>query len=79
VDGIYNALQAIAQATESKRSKHVNRLAGRLRATLDYGAVDEILTNGLHVYLEDVEHQCNRIHNAIYGAYLTYPADEFVS
>jgi uncharacterized alpha-E superfamily protein len=79
VDGIYSALHAIAQSTESKRSKHVNRLAGRLRAALDYGAVDEILANGLNGYLEDIQQQCGKIHNAIYSAYLTYPADEFVS
>ena len=79
VDGIHSALHAIAQSTESKRSKHVNRLAGRLRATLDYGAVDEILANGLHGYLEDIQQQCGKIHNAIYSAYITYPADEFVS
>lgn len=79
VDGIHSALHAIAQSTESKRSKHVNRLAGRLRATLDYGAVDEILANGLHDYLEDIQQQCGKIHNAIYSAYITYAADEFVS
>jgi uncharacterized alpha-E superfamily protein len=79
VDGIHSALHAIAQSTESKRSKHVNRLAGRLRATLDYGAVDEILANGLRGYLEDIQQQCGKIHHAIFGAYITYAEDEFVS
>jgi uncharacterized alpha-E superfamily protein len=79
VDRIYEALQAIANTTESKRAKHVNRLAGRLDAMLDYGQVDEIVTGGLHQFLEEIQMQCTHIHNAITSAYIVYPADEFVS
>lgn len=79
VDRIYTALNAIAAATESKRTKHVNRLAGRLRAALDYGTIDEIMSRDLQSYLEDIQHQCVQIHNAIYSSYITYPVDDFSS
>ena len=79
VDHMYTALHAIAQTTESKRAKHVNRLAGRLRATLDYSTVDEIMARGLRTYLDEIQFLCLQIHNSLYSAYITYPADEFTS
>jgi uncharacterized alpha-E superfamily protein len=79
VNQIQASLQAVAQSTESKRSRQVNRLAGRLRATLDYGQVDEIIDNRLYTYLDDIQAQCDQIHDAIYRAYITYPIEELVS
>lgn len=79
VDEIHAALQSIAQATENKRARHVNRLAGRLRAALDFGQIDEIVGGGLHSYLDSVQAECTQIHNAIYHAYITYPIEELVS
>ena len=74
-----SALQAVAQSTDSKRARQVNRLAGRLRAALDYGQIDEIINTDLYTYLDDIQAECDHIHNAIYHAYITYPIDELVS
>ncbi len=79
VDEIHAALQSIARATENKRARQVNRLAGRLSATLDFGQIDEIVGSGLHSYLDGVQSECTQIHDAIYHAYITYPIDELVS
>ncbi len=79
IDEIHRALQAVAQSTENKRARNVNRLSGRLRATLDFGQIDEIVGSGLHVYLDTVQAECTQIHDAIYQAYITYPIDELVS
>jgi uncharacterized alpha-E superfamily protein len=74
-----SSLQAIAQSTDSKRARQVNRLAGRLRAALDYGQIDEIINTGLYSYLDDIQAECGNIHNAIYHTYITYPIEELVS
>lgn len=79
VNRIHSALQTAALSTESKRARQVNRLAGRLRATLDYGQIDEITESGLYAYLDDVQRQCSQIHDAIYAAYITYSIEEMVS
>jgi uncharacterized alpha-E superfamily protein len=79
INRIQSALQAASLSTESKRARQVNRLAGRLRATLDYGQIDEITENGLYTYLDDVQRQCSQIHDAIYAAYISYPIEEMVS
>lgn len=79
INRIQSALQAASISTESKRARQVNRLAGRLRATLDYGQIDEITESGLYPYLDDIQRQCSQIHVAIYSAYITYPIEELVS
>jgi uncharacterized alpha-E superfamily protein len=79
VNELHSALNAAANATESKRARHINRLAGRLRAVLDYGQIDEIVDSGLQVYLDDVQAQCAQIHSALYQTYIAYPIDELVS
>lgn len=79
VDRLTLAIQAAASSTESKRARHVTRLAGKLRAMMDYAQMDEILADGLHNYLETIQLQCTQIHNAIYSAFIVYPADEFVN
>ena len=75
VDMMQAALQAIGRATGARKAGRVERLAGRLRAALDYGQVDEIMAGDVHHYLEDVQRQCAQIHAAIYQAYIAYPIE----
>jgi uncharacterized alpha-E superfamily protein len=74
-DTIYGALQEIAATTGLRQPGRTIRLAGRLRASLDYGQVDEIMANNLHMYLNDIKHQCAAIHEEIYHVYIAYPAE----
>ncbi len=79
VNCTHAALVSIEKFTESKRARHPNRLAGRLRATLDYAQVDEIVAGGLSLYLNGIQEECQHIHDSIYRAYMTYPIEELVS
>ncbi len=76
VRSIQTALDAIAAYTDTHRGARVYRLAGRLRALLDYGQIDEIIDNGLAEFLEDIRVQAGQIHDAIYQMYITYPIEE---
>jgi uncharacterized alpha-E superfamily protein len=73
-DMIQSALQAIGRATGARGAGRVDRLAGRLRAALDYGQADEIIAD-IHPYLENIQRQCAQIHAAVHQAYIAYPAD----
>jgi uncharacterized alpha-E superfamily protein len=76
----HDALTELEKLTESKRARQVNRLAGRLRALLDYGQIDEIMGgSGLGSVMLEVDSLVDRIHESTYQAYITYPADEFAS
>ncbi len=74
VDMVYTSLQAIAALTERKAEQPV-RLAGRLRATLSFSQMDEIVANGAKAYLNSINDQCNQAHAAIHQIYFDYPIE----
>jgi uncharacterized alpha-E superfamily protein len=51
---VESALRTIAQLTGRGTGGRPERLAGRLHASLDYGQVDEILSEDPHAYLDSV-------------------------
>jgi uncharacterized alpha-E superfamily protein len=69
------ALRALATASGRGAGGRAERLAGRLRASLDYGQVDEILNDGPHAYLSGISRQCMQIHAALYQSYVSYPIE----
>ena len=74
VDMVYTALQAIAELTERKAELPV-RLAGRLRATLSFSQMDEIVASGAKAYLDNIGGQCDQAHAAIHQIYFDYPIE----
>jgi uncharacterized alpha-E superfamily protein len=74
-DVMQAAFQAISEATGARKSGRVNRLAGRLRASLGFVQIDEIMETGLHAYLNDVRRQCAQIHEAIVQTYVAYQVE----
>jgi uncharacterized alpha-E superfamily protein len=79
INAVQRSLEAIGDATEVPKAARVYRLAGRLRAMLDFAHVDEILESGLGHYLLDIQHRCAEIHDAIYQTYITYPVADKLS
>lgn len=76
VDRVNNALHAIGEATGCPADARVNRLAGRLQATLRFSNIQEIMADGLKQHLADVERQCLRIHDALFETYIAYPIEQ---
>ncbi|HXM62908.1 MAG TPA: alpha-E domain-containing protein [Terriglobales bacterium] len=74
VDRVHAALIAIGELTERKAEQPV-RLAGRLRATLSFSQIDEIMAGGANAYVESVRWQCAQVHNSIHQIYFDYPVE----
>jgi len=74
-DALETALKQIGGDVSERRSSRVERIAGRLRATLGFGQIDEIMSGGLHAYLDNVRRQCAQVHSALYQTYITYPIE----
>jgi uncharacterized alpha-E superfamily protein len=72
---IQAALNAIAELAETRKNGRANRLAGRLRAALSFGQIDEIMGGGLRPYLYDIQRQCAQIHTALHQQYVSYPIE----
>lgn len=69
------SLRALSQYASKRAGGKVERIAGRLHASLDYGQVDEILADDPHDYLEGIGKHCAQIHAAIYQSYIGYPIE----
>lgn len=75
---VESALKAVARHT-GRGAGRAERLAGRLRASLDFGQVDEIVAGGLQPYLLGITRQCAEIHGALYQTYIMYPIEASLS
>jgi uncharacterized alpha-E superfamily protein len=69
---IESSLRALSQLTARGAGGRAERLAGRLHASLDYGQVDEILSDDPHAYLEGIERYCTQVHGSLYQSYIAY-------
>jgi len=74
VDMVHAALRAIGQLTERKADQP-ERLAGRLRATLSFSQIDEIMASGASGYVDSVRWQCAQAHTAIHQVYFDYSVE----
>jgi uncharacterized alpha-E superfamily protein len=74
-DALETAMKQIGAEVSSRRSARVERIAGRMQATLAFGQIDEIMSGGLHAYLDTVLRQCSQAHSALYQTYITYPIE----
>jgi uncharacterized alpha-E superfamily protein len=75
VDLLQHALANIEDAAGARRERRLDRLAGRLRSTFDFSQIDEILSSGLHNFLEDVQRHASQIHGALYQQFIHYPVE----
>jgi uncharacterized alpha-E superfamily protein len=75
VNMIHAALHAIARAANNRRDAQAERLAGRLRAMLEYTSIDEIMADGIHEYLSEVQELCSQIHSRVHHTYLAPPLE----
>jgi uncharacterized alpha-E superfamily protein len=74
-DSLETAIREIGREADSRRASRVERMAGRLRATLGFGQIDEVMSGGLHTFLEGVLRQCGQVHAALFQTYISYPIE----
>ncbi|HEY4125730.1 MAG TPA: alpha-E domain-containing protein [Rhizomicrobium sp.] len=75
VDRVREALAHVAPGAPPARRALCERLAGRLKASVDFGQVDDLMGGSIDTFLVDISHQCEQIHGAIFSAYITYGAE----
>ncbi len=68
---VEGCLRRVSGNQGEEPSTEPERLLGRLRADLTYSQPKEIIRDGLHEYLKDVEKRCAAIGNAISRTYLS--------
>ncbi len=74
VDMVHAALTSIGDLTD-RRAEEPVRLAGRLRATLRFSQIEEIMAQGAHGFVDSVRWQCAQVHTAIHQVYFDYSVE----
>jgi len=74
VEKVHGALRSVGELTERKADSPM-RLAGRLRANLSFAQIEEIMSDGLQDYLNDIKKLCVQAHNSIHQIYFDYPVE----
>ena len=74
-DTIELSLRSVARALGRSAPGRVDRLAGRLRASLDYSQIDEIMADSLQSYVQGIRRQCEHVHTALYQTYISYATE----
>jgi uncharacterized alpha-E superfamily protein len=72
IDSVQCALEKIQGDSGKSRAEALQRLSGKLRASLSYSSVDEILSQDVVGYLRSIQAQCRAIHETIYELYVDY-------
>jgi uncharacterized alpha-E superfamily protein len=72
IDSVQCALEKIQGDSGRSRAEALQRLSGKLRASLSYSSVEEILSEDVVRYLRGIQGQCRAIHETIYELYVDY-------
>ncbi len=75
IDRVRGALDRVAPGAPPARRAHVERLAGRLKAAVDFGQIGDFSGGSLASFLANISQQCEQIHIAVYAAYIGYDAE----
>lgn len=72
---VESSLRALTRLSGRSSAGRPERLAGRLRASLNYAVMDEIMADSLHDCLGGIRRECNQIHEATYQTFITYQVE----
>ncbi|MGD0190996.1 MAG: alpha-E domain-containing protein [Rhizomicrobium sp.] len=75
VGRMHDTLSRVAPGAPPQRRARCDRLAGRLKAAMDFGQMDELMNESIAPFLGEVMKQCEHVHDAIFSAYIVYDAD----
>lgn len=78
-DRVEDSLRGIARALGRQATGRPERFAGRLRAALNFGTIDEIIADDLIRYVESIREQCDQIHAAVVQTYINYPIEAAIA
>ena len=75
VERMHDALEAIIGQSPTSQRVRIERIIGRLRASLTFTPVSELLDGDFHRFLDGVLDQCRALHAAVHDAYIDYPIE----
>jgi uncharacterized alpha-E superfamily protein len=75
VERMHQSLEAIIAQSPTRQRERIERVIGRLRASLTFTPVSELLAGDFHAFLNGVLEQCRALHAAVHESYIDYPIE----
>ncbi len=75
VDRMHASLEVITESSSARKRVRIERIVGRLRASLTFTPMSELMEGNLHAFLNGVLDQCAALHLAVHEAYIDYPIE----
>ncbi len=75
VEKMDHALHAIAEVSPGRHTRELERIIGRLRASLAFVHIEEVMSGGFRKYLNGIIEQCLNFHAAMHQVYIDYPVE----
>jgi uncharacterized alpha-E superfamily protein len=75
VDRMQASLDAITENSSKRTRTQMERIIGRLRASLAFTPMTELMGGNLHTFLNGVLEHCAALHLAVHEAYIDYPIE----
>jgi uncharacterized alpha-E superfamily protein len=72
IDMLHHSLDAIQSEGRGLHAAELMRVSGRLKSSLAYAQISEILTQDPGRYMRRILEQCHQIHELIYEVYIQY-------
>jgi uncharacterized alpha-E superfamily protein len=72
IDRLHQSLEAIQSEGRGLHADELMRVSGKLKASLAYAQIAEILANDPGRYMRRILEQCRQIHDLIYEVYIQY-------
>jgi len=69
------ALEAIQRTAPGRKFTQIERIAGRMHASLAYAQIDNIMSRDFERFLASIIEQCQSLHAALHEAYIDYPIE----
>ncbi len=75
IEQMQMALEAIARSSASRKGAGIEKLIGRLRSSLAYAQIDDIMSKDFQRFLRSITEQCQNVHAAVHDIYIDYPVE----
>ena len=75
---LHDSLNAINYSLSARKTARIDRIIGKLRASLAYAQIEDILKADLHIFLNGILEQCHSLHSAIHELFIEYPIESAI-
>jgi uncharacterized alpha-E superfamily protein len=69
------ALDTITRASSARTAAGIEKIAGRLRSSVAYAQVGDVVSRDFLLFLRGIIEQCHNLHAAMHEAYIDYPIE----